>query len=97
MSTFAEEKVSADEAPEVRLHLPHASLRQPHGARQRGGQRQADSAGGAPARVRAVARVRARHPGLGHAVQCARIPAQEQEKGNSCKQRTGGKNCYSVI
>lgn len=78
---FAEEKVPADEAAEVRLHLPHAPLREPHGARDGSGQRQADPAGGAPARVRAVARFRAHHPGLGHPVQRARSPTQDQEEG----------------
>ena len=77
----AEEEVPAHEAAEVRLHLPHASLREPHGARHRSGQREADPAGGAPAGVRAVARLRAHHPGLGHALQRARRAAQEQEEG----------------
>lgn len=77
----AEEEVPADEAAEVRLHLPDTPLREPHGARDRSGQRQADSAGREQARVRAVACVCAHHPGLGHSVQRARSPAQEQEKG----------------
>lgn len=77
----AEEKVSADEATEVRLHLPHAPLREPHGACDRRGQRQAHPDGGAQARVRAVARFCAHHPRLGHTVQRARSAAQDQEEG----------------
>lgn len=63
-----EETVPPHKAAEVRLHLPHTSLREPHGARDRSGERQADSAGRAQARVRAVARFCPRHPGLRHAV-----------------------------
>lgn len=78
---FTEEEVPAHEAAEVRLHLPHSPLRKPHGARDRSGERQAHSARGAQARVRTVARLCAHHPGLGYAVQRARSPAQDQEKG----------------
>lgn len=74
-------EISAHEAPEIRLHLPHAPLWEPHRARYRSEQRQKHSARGAPAGGRAVARLRAHDPGLWHAVQRAWSPAQNEKKG----------------